>query len=616
MRIRGFRILDYRSIRDSSYCALASDLTLLAGKNESGKTAILEALSLCGTTPSKLEDDAIPVTGETPSIQIVYDFTQEEMDEAVTALEPLDEKAFRKQLVDSGVRITFSSTGTWKLDGWVCEYLARELSDHNRPIIEELRRSHSSITKNLASPPATTAFAWDDDPDTLAKSLKTWSESALSSSIPTAKETVQKDVLAFQETIKNLWLGDGSSDLEEIIKKDMPRHVLYSSFNDTIPFSIPIAQAESNESVRDFATLAKLDLKQFAKMDKLQQRVNLAQKCSAEVNGEFCDYWKQGEVKLTARPDGDKLCIAVKDSPEGAEFQMVQRSKGFQWFLSFYLRIRARATPGDLILIDEPGLYLHAKAQKDVLRVLENLSKDHQIIFSTHSPYLIDASRLDRVRLVEKSNNEGTRITTNLSKHADAETLTPIMTAIGLNLGDGFHLTRPRNLVVEGASDYYYLRAFADLTGYKLPDNVGIIPCTGATRVTDIVSILIGWGLEYRVLFDSDAEGKRAARQLEKEAVDKDSIVFVPANSSAAIEDMFSIGDFHKYVLNETEECKTEQPSNSQLVKTERMGKAILARQFFDSARGDNPPEVSKESLKSMRLLLQTAFGPWSGDVS
>ncbi len=45
MKIKKFRIKNYKSIVDSGDCYLEEDLTILAGKNESGKTSILEALA-------------------------------------------------------------------------------------------------------------------------------------------------------------------------------------------------------------------------------------------------------------------------------------------------------------------------------------------------------------------------------------------------------------------------------------------------------------------------------------------------------------------------------------------------------------------------------------------
>jgi predicted ATP-dependent endonuclease of OLD family len=178
------------------------------------------------------------------------------------------------------------------------------------------------------------------------------------------------------------------------------------------------------------------------------------------------EYWKQHEIKLIADVNADNLIIGMEESGSPRLFKVEQRSKGFQWFLSFYLRLKARKENINMILIDEPGLYFHAKAQKDVLRVLENISKEAKIVFSTHSPYLLDIDRLDRVRLVLKSDKKGSIIENIIHKNADVETLTPIITAIGLDISHDLKIEgKGRNVLLEGISDYYFLHGVKDILG-------------------------------------------------------------------------------------------------------------------------------------------------------
>ena len=86
------------------------------------------------------------------------------------------------------------------------------------------------------------------------------------------------------------------------------------------------------------------------------------------------------------------------------------RSKGFVWFFSF-LAYFSQIERGDrdlVLLLDEPGLSLHAKAQGDFLRLIENrLAPKHQVVYTTHSPFMIDARKLDRIRTVEDVDGKG-----------------------------------------------------------------------------------------------------------------------------------------------------------------------------------------------------------------
>ena len=221
------------------------------------------------------------------------------------------------------------------------------------------------------------------------------------------------------------------------------------------------AEAKNNKIVQDFAKVSGLDLDEVIQTTDSQRRRNILSEHSATISGDFLNYWKQNELDLIAEPDGENLRLGVKELGKTMLFKPEQRSKGLQWFLSFYLRLNAEQGEINVILIDEPGLYLHAKAQKDVLKVLERTSQESQVIFSTHSPYLIDAKRLDRVRLILKNEKDGTKIESKIHKGVDAnnETLTPIITAIGLDISNSFSIVGKKNVLLEGISDYYFMQA-------------------------------------------------------------------------------------------------------------------------------------------------------------
>ena len=84
------------------------------------------------------------------------------------------------------------------------------------------------------------------------------------------------------------------------------------------------------------------------------------------------------------------------------EVQLEGRSTGLQWFLSFYLvfLVERADAHDDAILSDEPGLSLHPLAQRDLSEFFEGLAKDNQLLYTCHSPFLVDADRLNRARKV------------------------------------------------------------------------------------------------------------------------------------------------------------------------------------------------------------------------
>ena len=140
------------------------------------------------------------------------------------------------------------------------------------------------------------------------------------------------------------------------------------------------------------------------------------------------------EVKLNV--NGKILYIDISDgttvfdTPES-------RSLGFRWYLSFYINfiaqtVEARANEY-VFLIDEPGIHLHPAGQKDLTRVMEDLAIKNQIIYTTHSPFMINREYPQRVRLVTKD-KDGTRV----DSEAYRENWRPLRSSIGLMIGDLF----------------------------------------------------------------------------------------------------------------------------------------------------------------------------------
>ena len=350
--------------------------------------------------------------------------------------------------------------------------------------------------------------------------------------------------------------------------------------------------------------MADLDIGKVIAATDTQRRRNLLSAGSAEITGDFRAHWNQDIIQLVVEADGDSLRFGVEEEAKTVLFKVEQRSKGFQWFLSFYLRLNARKADTNIILIDEPGLYLHAKAQRDVLEVLQKLSEDSQVIFGTHSPYLIDAGRLDRVRLVLKDDKTGTRIESKIHKGADQETLTPIITAIGLDIGRDLRVGAEDNVLLEGISDYYYLQAMHEYLSKAEPYEASLIPSVGASQIPLLVYLLFGWDLRFVVLLDNDPAGRRTAKVLsEKLGVGSERIIFVSEEGDYSIEDLFTHDDFNSFVLQDD---KNDDPAvaNSKFLKKQKFDKVLLAKQFSDKVRTAEI-ELSQETINAFEEVFR-----------
>ncbi|MFO7911892.1 MAG: AAA family ATPase, partial [Desulfotignum sp.] len=143
----------------------------------------------------------------------------------------------------------------------------------------------------------------------------------------------------------------------------------------------------------------------------------------------------------------------------GHQFFFAKRAEGgghivvIQWFFSFYTAFAADTENGDkdtaILLLDEPGLYLHAKSQGDLLTHLED-DFENQILYTTHSPFMVPTKHLDWVRTVNIAEADGTTVTNNPS--GDRKTLFPLQAALGYDLAQSLFLGGS-NLIVEGVTD-------------------------------------------------------------------------------------------------------------------------------------------------------------------
>ena len=194
-----------------------------------------------------------------------------------------------------------------------------------------------------------------------------------------------------------------------------------------------------------------------------------------------------------------------------------ERSNGLRWYLNTFIDAKANdvADSNVLYLLDEPGIFLHVNAQKELLQLFNHLAnKGNQIVYTTHSPYMLDTSgdSVHRIRAVVKNEKGNTSIyktayDSRISPISQKDTLAPIISALGMNLYDTFGPAKDKlNIVTEGMSDYIYLCTMAKVLNIDM-DKYVIVPSVGASNCVNICSILHGWGCRYIALFDYDKAG-------------------------------------------------------------------------------------------------------------
>lgn len=256
-----------------------------------------------------------------------------------------------------------------------------------------------------------------------------------------------------------------------------------------------------------------------------QEREVLLQSAGAKLTREFRAWWKRGNYQFRFQADGNHFRIWVHDELRPEDIELENRSTGLQWFLSFYLVFlveRASAHADAILLLDEPGLSLHPLAQRDLSNFFEGLADSNQLLYTTHSPFLVDPNHLDRVKAVFVDELGLTRCSPDLRAGergaGKRSSVYPVYAALGISVSDVL-LLGCQVVLVEGMSDQYVLTALKNLllTQSKLapPREIVFIPASGTKSIRPITSLLAGPNEELPVvILDGDQAGRDLATAL------------------------------------------------------------------------------------------------------
>ncbi|MDE3087711.1 MAG: ATP-binding protein, partial [Acidobacteriota bacterium] len=169
-----------------------------------------------------------------------------------------------------------------------------------------------------------------------------------------------------------------------------------------------------------------------------------------------------------------------------------------------------------VLLLDEPGLSLHGRQQRAFRDVLTRLGQSDQLVFTTHSPFLVGGGEVGRVRVVEVADGEaGTKVRTDLAAE-DPGSLVPLRQAIVYDLAQSL-LGKGKVLLLERVTDYWYIQAtaalLADAQMAGLGPDLELVPIPALARLVYLAPDLELEGLEMAALLDTDASGPHAEAQ-------------------------------------------------------------------------------------------------------
>lgn len=576
MILSSAKVGPFRSMNSIQTVTVDSAATVFVGMNEAGKTVLLKALQ---KSADALGEDSFEPVEDYPRKDLSAYLKTHKTQPAVATI-------LTYTLSDDEIRRVNDKLGTTLKSGH--EITISHKYDNNRNVT--LTVDESPPIKAFSNTLSTDAAAALKD----CKSLR---------SIPTLladvslTETDQATLEALKVRIEaSKWDQVSQWEAWSLINAEIPKFLYFSDY-DLLPGKMNLAdlaarveQAKTDpkqlkpihRSVLALLRMADVTFADMAAPGGYEELKAKIEAVSITLTDQVMEFWKQNEdleVEVDIKADttdevpfnnGPNLYLRIKNRRHrGVSTPFDQRSRGFIWFFSFLVwfdSVQHQLDPSGknvgkklILLLDEPGLALHALAQADFLRYIDRLATDHQVLYTTHSPFMVHSDRLHQVRLVEDQIKVGTVISENLTG-SDARTIFPLQAALGWTIAQNLFISE-RNLLVEGPSELIYLQlasGFLEAGGGKgLRDDVTIVPTGGLDNLATFVALLGASGLKLGVLHDYRGSPEQKMTGLVRDKLLAAKALFNvsqfrdPEASESGkpcdIEDLFSVSLYLKY---------------------------------------------------------------------
>ncbi|MFA5831283.1 MAG: AAA family ATPase [Candidatus Paceibacterota bacterium] len=590
MKIKSVKIKNFKSIKDSGEIVFSDNLFVLAGQNESGKSSILEAIEA---------------------------YENESFDKDTLNFE--EEQGGNKK---QEVSCTYEISDSKKFAGELVE----EMQKHFLIVDQFLDVSKLEKLKNF-----TITKEFDQQTKLLSVKINDTALGILNSAIKD-KESILSEPDGTESKIETPYLlidDNNEKDIAEIFFSLSPQVLLFNDFSDLLPDKILISDlkdkkegVEGYKAVKNLETLLSTTFVEIAGSSNAHKHASTSKEVTS-LSVTFQNDWKQkiygnNQVKIKFNVENDNVGnLAVPtvffyiETKDNVPLELRKRSKGMRWFLSAWLELKAKEDHRKLVILyDEPGLYLHIKAHKDMLDVFKFLTniKGHQIIYSTHSPSLIDTNSLHNIGLVLNTEQQGTVVegltTSKINTDYKQDALQPIAEAMGLEPLKDFSILLQKNVLIEGLSDFWYFTGMQKIlnknSDYKLVPGIGI----KNGKINHLVSFCIGYGLSWLLIMDDGANPQNTRNELKENVFSGDenetSNKIKILTGCDGVEQMFERSDL-QLLDSQIQEIKGK-------VKISDSRKIILARSFASKVERD---EITRKNLSQTSIKKFTDIFDW-----
>lgn len=567
IKLKNVVINKYKSFLEKQEIEIEDGVTRIVGKNESGKTALLEAMAKFNYFDSKDKTFTFNSTNDYPRGELKryqQEYPNEDFD-VITCTFELSDDLLNQISEDVGKEVfTSKSIIVAKTYNNIKRFY--NVSTNTKKFIEQFLQNYTvedSMKQELIK---------SNSLEELAEKLK----------------EIEELTDAYKE-LKTKYIDSPKTDSEdklvsyiisEYIIPNLPEFLYFDEYY-SLPGTINLQKflngqvddtftKEQNDITKALFELSNIDIKKVMDSNNYEDFIAELEATSNNITDKLLEYWttnKNLEINFeiqtkenTSTRNFEKLLqIRIKNTKHRVTLPLKNRSKGFIWFFSFLVWFsKVQEKKNLIILLDEPGLNLHAEAQADLLKYIDKeLLPRYQVIYTTHSPFMIESDKLDEVRTVYDSNDSKVgSIISNALEEKDQGTLFPLQAALGYNLAQNLYIS-DKNLLVEGVADLMFLTVMSGILKENnregLNEDITIVPVGGLDKVATFISLLRGNDLNMVCLLDTfiDQKGKKRLEDLIKDKIIKEKQIkffdqYIDRLNIAEIEDMFEIEEYLK----------------------------------------------------------------------
>jgi predicted ATPase len=562
VRLVSFHVRVFRNIIDSGEILVDEHVTTLVGKNEAGKSAMLQALHHLNpanaTAPLNLLDE--------------YPRWLKKQHEISGEIEDAVPIAAVFKLSDVEIDSIASRFGDGVLASDTVEFSRSYAEPDVIQVDAEFDRAKFIATFVEGLPDSLRAkVGTPSSSQDLMKALEAEASVVETAETGTAAATLAASATEAKERLSEVFDGSDhlTAALNETLVALLPETFYFSSYSQlagryTIQEVFVVLQGQSDERVQpaaDFLRLARIAPEAVETWDFEASNAEL-ESISSLLTQRVKEHWHQNDhLRLRVAIEVQQsetvtphrfLQFRVEDTRHDFSNSLDRRSTGFRWFISFIASFLEFEQNENLImLLDEPGLSLHARAQMDLMDTIETkLAKDRQVLYSTHSPFLVRTNRLERVRITEDQGTTLGAIAINdAGKVTDRDTLFPLQAALGYDVAQSLFIGN-QNVLLEGVSDFVYLTTVSDRLESEgrthLAPTTRLLPAGGASSIPTFIALL-GTQLDIVVLLDGNTDRQRIDNAIAQGRLSETRVIDLTnfsAVTGADVEDLFEPSEY------------------------------------------------------------------------